>query len=162
MIDSRAFDDAVILDEVELTINVDGQEIMLYTSQNFELKEDREVEVRSGPGRKKRRKRKLRKDAQYSWTMTLDEPNAALLQNPDDFQENAGETSGFVINGVTYTSLMDLPAFTIVARNPRQDGSTIVRRVKGCEFNENSGSYGIGEAASRSVGGVATAIEGFI
>ena len=163
MIDEREKEDGVILDETTLSIMVDGQEIELYTAQNFNWEETRDVEVRLGPGRKKGKSRKVRKSPTYSLSMELDEPNHALLVNPDEMTEtDRGAVTKFVIGGEEYTTLMDLPPFTITNRNPDQDGNKMIRKFFNCEFTKNSGSIAIGEAAKRNVDLIATRAEGLI
>lgn len=159
LFDNREDVDPVILEETILSVTIDGQEYQLFTCQDFSYDETADKEVRPGPGRKKgmNNLRVLRKDTAFTWSMTLDEPNTVLLGT---LIKNGIEIACFEINGVQYTSLMDLPPFTITNSFPAQDGTVKVKRLLKAEFTKNSGKIAVGDASQASVEGIALGGEG--
>ena len=159
--DNREDDDAVTLEETSLTVMIDGQEYELFTAQDFSCDADFPKEVRGGPGRNKGSKnlRVKRGDPSYTFSLTLDDPNANLFGTKE---VNGVEISGFIINGETYTTLADLPKFTITNTSPPVDGASKVIRLLKCEFNKASSKKSLGEASSVSLEGFALDAEGLI
>ena len=162
MIQDKSAEDGTVLEETNLVINVGGQEISLYTAQNFQWSEIIDTEVIYPPGFGE--PKVIRKKAKYTWSLELDEPNHALLQDWDKEPAPAQDKgmNYFLIKGRKYYKLGDLPPFTITNSYPKPFGAGMFRQLFKCRIKENSGSIGVGEAAKRTIEGIALSGSGLI